>query len=282
MRYHVLPAAIILEVSGKDAQRYLNNRLTYDVRSASDGSEFIAAALSPQGRTEGLFEVRCIADKFLLVCDAGDRDTVIKAFSRYKVADRVEIVDLSAKCSVIHIFEAEKFNITNINVITTIKRARITAAGLDLIVAREDLNSACLALDNQGGQVIESQEFESLRISRGFPQFPLEINDQSIILETGPKEAVSFGKGCYVGQEVIERVDSMGRLPKELIRVKAATEFQREFPITLQSGKVVGEVVSVALDQDSSAWFGFGLVKSGALNVGDQIKIAQSAGEVVE
>ena len=67
-----------------------------------------------------------------------------------------------------------------------------------------------------------------------------------------------------------------------LIRLKTKAEFQKEFPITLQTGKAVGEVVSVAKSLDSDDWFGFGLVKSGAVQIGDSIKVGQAEGEVVK
>ena len=71
-----------------------------------------------------------------------------------------------------------------------------------------------------GGSVEDGAVFEGYRISRGWPRFPNEISEDYIPLEAGLRAAVSFTKGCYIGQEIIARMDSRGQIAKRLMRLR--------------------------------------------------------------
>ena len=98
-----------------------------------------------------------------------------------------------------------------------------------------------------GGGAEEAQRaYQLLRIEAGIPEIGSEILDDSLPLEVGLKGAVSFTKGCYIGQEIIARMDSRGRLAKELLGVRAESVLAAGEDIR-QGGRTVGHLTSAAL-----------------------------------
>ena len=104
-------APIILELSGKDSLRYLNARLSNDLKNIVPGRALRAAALTPHGKTEGLYLVLQLAEqRYLLICDGGSKEEVIAALKRYMVADRIEVdSDLVGPTSLELYFEIGEF-----------------------------------------------------------------------------------------------------------------------------------------------------------------------------
>jgi aminomethyltransferase len=90
-----------------------------------------------------------------------------------------------------------------------------------------------------------AEAYDTLRIEAGIPETGIEIVDDSLPLEVGLKGAVSFTKGCYIGQEIIARMESRGRLAKELLGVRAE-EAMSARDVVVQDGRPVGTVTSAA------------------------------------
>ncbi len=91
-----------------------------------------------------------------------------------------------------------------------------------------------------------AEAYEILRIEAGIPEVVVEILDDSLPLEVGLKPAVSFSKGCYIGQEIIARMESRGRLAKELMGVRAESALGPG-DVILQGGRNAGRVTSAAI-----------------------------------
>lgn len=128
---------------------------------------------------------------------------------------------------------------------------------------------------------------ELLRIEAGIPAWGADIDDSVIPAETGQIErGISFNKGCYLGQEVIERMRSLGSPARRLVRLRVAGDasgLALAAPMTLQSdGGEVGRVTSLAAHPTSVAWIGLGYVKSAILaKGGGSIRLAE-VGAAVE
>jgi folate-binding Fe-S cluster repair protein YgfZ len=131
--YFQFPSPIVFAVSGKDSERYLNARLTNNIRTLEINKSCLAAQLSPQGKTEGLFRVyRDQSDHFLLYADGGDSAQILTAFKRYIVADRVEVEDLSNAYRLVHLFAA----VVDTKLSFAIQRTAVP--GLDLLLKNEE------------------------------------------------------------------------------------------------------------------------------------------------
>lgn len=117
-------------------------------------------------------------------------------------------------------------------------------------------------LKEYGGQPVDQQAYQVLRIEAGLPAADREILDDSIPLEIGLRPAISFTKGCYVGQEIIARMDSRGQLAKQLVRLRFDGPVEAGSMLELD-GSAVGTVTSAA-QSPASGWIGLGIVRSQA------------------
>lgn len=287
--YH-LTNAVCLQVSGKDARRYLQNRLSNDLRALEPGASTLAAALNPQGRVEGLFAVFLDAEeRFFLLCDGGARQAIFSAVGRYIVADRVSIEDSSSRVVWLHIVrpidEAREVceGLSGVRIFAR-EHQRLGAAGCDVLAVGENAASVVAGVATRFGSQLSEREYELRRCMWGEPAFPSEVNDQAIITECGLREAVSFTKGCYVGQEVIERSDAIGKLPRTLARVvvSGGEGVSPGSAIESGSGEVIGRVVSAVPDPESGTTYAFALLRSGKYSAGEEVRCSGSIGTVVE
>lgn len=245
---------MVFELHGRDAQRYLHNRLTNNVKALNVGQSILAAALTPQGKTQGLFMLRLDApERYTVTCDGGDRSAVIAGLMRFKVADRVDLVDRSDNFAVLHIVGSEIAQLPHAGV-SLVPRQRTETKGVDLLVERQHQELVQNWLDQNSSLELPRQTRDWLRILGGQPEFPTELNEQTLFAESGMREAVSFTKGCYVGQEVIERIDSFGSVPRVLCRVVFESD------VALVTGEEIrvasgdgasGKVVSAASNADA-------------------------------
>ncbi|MBX7142981.1 MAG: hypothetical protein K1X79_00870 [Oligoflexia bacterium] len=226
-KYFQLSQALVFEVRGKHAERYLQARLTNDVRSCSADRAILAGALSAQGKTEAyMLLLRQTGDSFLLICDGGDEATISNSLLRFKVSEQLELLPRSEAYRLFH-YMPDLNDMSSLPIQSlpeedgiTIRldeglawtRNRCGTTGIDLLLSANSLHECASALLRQAQQ-IDLQEAELLRISAGIPAFPQDINDQHILLESGLLKAISFTKGCYTGQEVIARIDSRGKPP---------------------------------------------------------------------
>lgn len=127
-------------------------------------------------------------------------------------------------------------------------------------------------LSQHGGDEAARRAYEALRIEAGVPAADREIRDDSIPLEVGLRQAIDFSKGCYVGQEIIARMDSRGQLAKQLVGLRFESEVEPETSLR-RGDRAVGRVTSVTYSP-SQGWIGLGSVRSAAaqepsLRIGD-------------
>jgi folate-binding protein YgfZ len=278
-----LEEAVVLRVGGKDARRYLNNRLSNDLRNTKPGEVVRAAALTPQGRVEGLFSVLVESEEsFLLLCDGGRRNTILAALSRYIVADRVSIEDISLQTTVLHGVDLDRAELVE-GVVSAIPLARISVNGCDYTVEGVERQRVLARCTEAWGTPLTPEEYALLRWKIAFATYPQEVNENNILTEAGMKEAVSFTKGCYVGQEVIERSDAIGKLPRTLERIQFEGVHHNlaGAPVMSASGQSIGKVVSCAIDTEHTCTGVFAFLKSGAYAKGDSVRCVEIKGSIL-
>ena len=131
------------------------------------------------------------------------------------------------------------------------------------------------AAENWTADPLASEVFEILRIEAGLPKTGAEIRDDSIPLEVGLWDEVSFVKGCYVGQEIIARMESRGKLAKQLVGIRLDTHVQTGSTLR-QDGRTVGTVTSV-VESPRLGWIGLASGRPSALENDDgRVEIGES------
>jgi len=241
----------IFKVSGADCVRYLHGRVTQDIKALKLGQAASSLLLTPQGRVQGHFTVVAqSADSFFLLSDPLDaegRASFISALLQFKVADRVEVADCSADYGLNSIQGATaqsllekvvndslptaplatKEVIFNGNSITVICNPKGVAAGYDILLEKSVHSAFQDAILSSSDVVLgDGAGWEMLRVIAGVAKFGIDINEKTLGPELAPERIISFTKGCYSGQEVVERATAKGKTSQRIYKLKANGEIK--------------------------------------------------------
>lgn len=267
------PAFGIVRLTGPDAERYLHGRITQEVKKLPNGSAARSLVLTPQGRILGQFSLfRAGSDLFYAASDPLENQEqaadFLHALLQFKVADRLEGRECGSEFR-------RHFAIGT----GALKFAADLAAGLEVlpfgrsfgpIKAAEFLLPAAAdprsSLQHNGGREIGTNEFNQLTISAGLPLFGRELSERTLAPEIELDSLVSFNKGCYAGQEVVEMAAARGRANRRLCRLSAPGDHPQQ-PGTMlfrtaETDTPEGAVCSSAYDPQASCTFILAFLKS--------------------
>ncbi len=232
----------VVSLVGPDARRFCNGMFTNNVRDLAVGRGNASAMVDERARVQGLLRLyHTDADTFLAVLEGVTPEAFEARYGKYIIFDDVELTDLSDKLGVLSVqgpeaaavlgraglpvpegegavVSVEPQNVESLHVATN---ARSVAGGFDIVAPREALPSLWAALLAAGApsgcRAVGLDAREVLRIEAGLPRWPADMSDKSLIheLRLVPTHA-SFEKGCYIGQEVINRIDVMGQVVKKI------------------------------------------------------------------
>jgi folate-binding protein YgfZ len=208
----------VITATGADARTYLHSQLSQDIASMRVGETRQSLLLQPTGKLDGIIRVTCVeGETFVLDVDANCGEAVLARLNRFKIRVKVELS-----------LGRESWVAVR-NVVSPLPGSlpawRCDGTALDL---RGDSVDAGIS---QGSL----NDFEEARIIAAWPTMNVDVTESSIPAETGITDvAVSFTKGCYPGQELVERMDSRGSIaPRQLRYVQVA------------DGAVVGQEVEL-------------------------------------
>jgi folate-binding protein YgfZ len=241
----------VLAVSGADRATWLQGLVTNDVGNLAPGESRYAAWLTPQGRMITDLNVVASGDRLLLDVPATLAGDLRQRLDGLIFAENVQVSDESGHLLV------------------------WTIIGDSLI----DIAGAALPAEYKTLTEIDLDTFEVIRIERGVPRFLADMDEDTIPLEAGIEDrAISFTKGCYVGQEIIVRVTHRGggRVAKKLVRWHADDSASivplHDAPI-LSFEKTIGRVTSAAFSPAMRKVVGLGYVHRDFVDAGSEIII---------
>jgi folate-binding protein YgfZ len=261
-------------VSGADRRSYLQGLLTNDVAALEAGRGCYAAYLTPQGRMIADLYVYELGDVVLLTVPREQHAGVLEKLDQFIFSEDVQLGDASGAFSTTAIVGPDAPGIVEglvgiaetdlaswpehanrrglfdgYSVIVT----RVTdtgEAGYDLHVETPGAAALSRRLEERGVPALDQETAEALRIERGVPQFNRDMDQETIPLEAGiESRAISFSKGCYVGQEVIIRVlhRGHGRVARKLVGLLCdALPVPAPGATVTAAGRDIGHVTSSA------------------------------------
>jgi tRNA-modifying protein YgfZ len=231
-------------VSGADRASYLQGLLTNDIAALTAGQGCYSAYLTPQGRMISDLFVYELGDVILLTVPRERHRAVLDRLDQFIFSEDVQLGDASDTFSTVAIVGPNAANLAGR--MTAIDPAalagmaehdnrrgafdgepaivtRVTDTGepgFDVHIAASGSSAFCRALESAGLPFLDFETAEALRVEAGIPKFGRDMNEDTIPLEAGiESRAISFSKGCYVGQEVIVRVlhRGHGRVARKLV-----------------------------------------------------------------
>ncbi|MBV9275824.1 MAG: folate-binding protein YgfZ [Verrucomicrobia bacterium] len=264
-----------LRVKGTDRVRFLNGQLTNDVTQAQPGTTVHACVLTVKGKLCADLFVTPLPDSFILDCHSDVRGSLFSRLERYLVADDVEIVDETDQLSLFHILNP----VIPEAVLPegTVSRSdRFGSEGRDLLVPVAFKNLVPKLVKESP---MEPAAIETLRIERGIPEWGRELSEDVIPNEAGLDEsAISYTKGCYLGQEVISRIKSLGHVNRHLcgIQLTEGQELHAGDKLVDPAGRQIGTVTSAIHSAAGNNWIGLAYLKRGFGQPGSRCRV-QSA-----
>jgi tRNA-modifying protein YgfZ len=224
-----------IRVLGEDRARLLHAMTTQDVRSLTPGHGCYAFFLNAQGRILGDVNVFCREDYLLLDTEPETRQKLFDHIDRYIIADDVTLEDATGETATIAIEgpqaaailerlgapvpEADYENREWAGMIVA-RLSSTGAGGFFVFVNASKKGELIAALDAEGIAKAIPDDARTVRIEHGRPRYGDEITERYLVQETAQLQAVSFTKGCYLGQEIVERVRSRAQIHRVLRRIE--------------------------------------------------------------
>jgi len=266
-----------VSLTGGDRVRWLNGMVTNNVRDLAPGRGLYAFLLNPQGRILGDMYAYNLGESLVVEADRSQVEKIVATFDHYIIMDDVEVTNIGEKQTRLGLAGPRSratLNAVGIEVpelqplqvvtprcscdcdcieCTVIRVDDATNESYEIWLAPKDVYKTWQALIAAGATPVGSEALEIQRIVLGIPLYGVDIRDRDLPQETEQARALNFNKGCYVGQEIVERIRSRGNVHRKF------TGFLAEGSPAIAPGakilsdeKEVGEITSVAVLHMSS------------------------------
>lgn len=251
-------------VTGEDRQRWLNGMVTNNIRDLEQNHGLYCFLLTPQGRIVGDMYVHHRGDRMVIDTDTAQSEKLREVFERYIIMDDVEITapeprtatgvegprsqQLLAQAGLdvagLQPLETKAFP----GAIEVVNKSAGQHVSYEVSGPLAEIEKLWDQLRSAGASPVGFEALELWRVARGVPRYGQDISERYLPQETEQMQALHFSKGCYVGQEIVERIRSRGQVHRGFAgfavadpnaEITPGTKVQRE-------GKDVGEITSVA------------------------------------
>ena len=267
---------------GADRQRFLNGQVTNNVKDLKVGQGCYAALVTAKGKMVSDLYIWILQDEILLDFEPGLKDKVTERLEKFIIADDVQIVDASSSFGLISVLgpaaksDLALFSIKEDNGQYIANTSRLGEPAQDIFVPiGEELN---LTLPPA---TIEA--FETVRIERGIPRFGIDMDENTLVSEALDEHAISYSKGCYIGQEVIARIRTYGQVAKALrsLRFQPDAAVPKKSDKILHDGKEVGWITSATFSPKFKCPIALGYVRKECNQIGTHLTVNDSPVQIV-
>jgi folate-binding protein YgfZ len=270
----------LIAVWGKEAVQFLNGLITNDVAKMEENAPMFAAFPNANGRLLAVVRVLKQGDKFLFETEAATREKVYNNLFRFTFAGDFFVEDLSENY---RYFEISNFKFQILNSDFVLFQ---TNFGADYFVPNEAAESFIGELKNQNAVEISDELYEVLRVENGVPKYGVDMDETTIVPETGIAEIISYQKGCYIGQEIIARIHFRGHIAKQLtglIFLSEPSAAADGLSLNLQNaelksadGKNAGKITSAVFSPRLEKTIALGYVRYDYLADGTELKVGET------
>jgi len=261
-----------ISLTGSDRVRWLNGMVTNNIRDLAADHGVYAFLLNPQGRILGDMYVYNQGEALMVETDRSQAEKIVATFDHYIIMDDVEVTDVSERQTAIGLAGSNSRAVLNLAGIevpnleplqmitprcdcdcgcvecTVIRGEDGPQESYEVWLAPKDVYKTWLGLIAAGATPVGSEALEMQRIASGVPLYGVDIRERDLPQETEQMRALNFNKGCYVGQEIVERIRSRGNVHRKF------SGFVMEDAAAIAAGakivsdeKEVGEITSAAV-----------------------------------
>jgi folate-binding protein YgfZ len=294
--------------TGRDRVKYLHAVSSANVKDLATGSGILGVLLSPQGRVLAEVELYAAAESILARSHVSLRTQTLGTLKKYILGSQVKLEDATDAVgsfaiegpkagAVIQKFagfpleEMAPLAMREIEIsgfpCRVIRRSHYGQPGVEFVVAREALrklwDAALISMREAGGAPIGMIALNTLRLEAGIPWFPVDFGETTIPHEASIEDShISYNKGCYTGQEIVERVRSQGRVNRRRVSLKfSSTDPPLAGTKLRAAGADVGAVTSAAYSPAAASAIGMGYLRREHNSAGSVVEYDGGTAEVV-
>jgi folate-binding protein YgfZ len=239
----------------------------------------------------------------LIDTESATRETVMTLLERFTLAGDFHLRDLTDETAMFSLqgksasemvrnllgeemASAERHKIVNAQfgdaAVTVIRATHTAEDGFDLFTEANNSAKLSEALTASGAVPVSNETFETLRIEAGVPLYGIDMDENNVVTETNLDDAISFTKGCYLGQEIIVRIKHRGHVAKKLsgVVLNDSTTVPRNSKIRSSDGKEIGRVTSSTFSPRLDRAIALGYLKYDYLAAGTDVKVAAPESEI--
>jgi aminomethyltransferase len=297
-----------LRLTGPDRVRYLNAILTNDIKGLKGNHANLSLLLNPQGHIQAEIETHALTDQLFCVSYAMIREQLIRALDKYIIMDEVTLEDRTSEYATaalegpkavaavaaltgVDLHALEELESREISVegiaCRVVKRTAGKEAGAEFLGSAEQAEPlweilTAVAKRHRGG-LAGYQALNSLRLEQGIPWFGYDFGEKHIPHEAGLQDShISYTKGCYTGQEIVERVRSRGKVNRTRVSLQfAGNEAPAVDAPLLQDGREVGYVTRTGFSPKLETQIGIGYVRREKSQVATELETAAGRASVM-
>jgi tRNA-modifying protein YgfZ len=269
-----------IRASGEDRKRLLHAMTTNHVEQLAPGQGCYAFFLNANGRILADVHVLATEDSLLLDVEPASREFVLGHLDKYIIADDVTITDETADWTTLAVegpdaaalLEAAGIPVPEADFASVpwagrlvVKTSFTGQPGYWILVSPLDAPIVREAILGAGAAELTFEQADALRITHGKPRYGVDFSDAHLVQETQLMHAVHFQKGCYLGQEIVERVRSRGQVHRRLMALRVAGDAPIAPHTKVMAGdKEAGEITSATPVGDETA--AIGILRAELLN----------------
>ena len=263
MRVSPFVPAAVLRVTGEDALAFLQGQFTQELRRQQQHPIAYGLWLNQKGKVLADSFVLRDEDAFWVVSEGSPASVIRQRLEAYVIADDVTIEDVTVDWNGYTLFgtAAEAWldsagvklapagSFTKVGKGFVFRGRRVPGESWEWLQPKIWQAWPDLV---RGSNLVSPAELDALRIEAGIPRVPVDVGENDLPNEAGLEAvAISYSKGCYLGQEVMARLKSMGQVRRKLMRVKGPAPLPKQLPAPLfHGGKKIGELRSATAVTD--------------------------------
>ena len=296
-------------LTGADRVRLLHGQVTNNVKDLGVGEGCYAALVTAKGRMQSDLNIYALPQELLLDFEPGLAAAVAARFERYIIADDAQVVDAAPHYGLLSVQGPKAAAVVNavdlglalpakhltfarvedgtLGEVYCMNHPRGAALGFDLFVPTPALGAVAdkliAAAHQAGGRAAGWTALETIRIEAGVPRFGADMDETTLPPEAGIEtRAVSYTKGCYIGQEVIARVRTYGQVARTLRGLRLAdglAELPKRGDKLFFEDKEVGVITSACASPAFRANLALGYVRRECHQPGTELKLHSATGE---
>ena len=265
-----------ISVSGSEAVTFLNGLVSNDVKALVEDRWLPATFPNVQGRLLAAVRMVRRAEDILIDTEAVTREKVLKIIERFTLAGDFKVKDLTDETAMISIQGRDARKLVE-SMPSVIRSTHTGEDGFDLVIDAARKDEVWQEFVAAGATPISEQTLEVLRVEAGIASYGIDMDESNVVPETNLDNAVSYTKGCYLGQEIIVRIKHRGHVAKKLtgLRVEGHGKIEPGAIIKSVEGKEIGRVTSAVYSPKLRTTVGLGYVRYEHLSPDTKILIEE-------